>query len=80
MSAEQFEIERGKQFYTDFVPTKDCRQEYWLTDENSIRRTALRLMQGYLGDFEKIDKEKFLELRKNLLDEGLMNTITNYAM
>lgn len=70
-----FEVERGKQFYTDFVPTKDCRQEYWLTDTNSIRRTALKLIMGELEDFEEIEKEEFLTLRTELLDTNLLTTI-----
>lgn len=67
-----FEIERGKQFYTDFVPTKDCRQDYWLTDENNIRRTALQIMLGQYSAFEEITEQEFLELRQQLLDEPLL--------
>ena len=70
-----FEIERGKQFYTDFVPTKDCRQDYWLTDENDIRRTAFKIMQGKFEAFEEITKDEFLELRKSLLDSPLENVL-----
>jgi len=70
-----FEIERGKQFYTDFVPTKDCRQDYWLNDTNDIRRTALKIMQGKYEAFEEITKDEFLELRKSLLDAPLENVL-----
>lgn len=70
-----FEIERGKQFYTDFVPSKDCKQDYWLSDSNSIRRTALKLMMGKLGAFSAIEKDEFLRLRTDLLDESLLKTI-----
>jgi hypothetical protein len=63
-----FEIERGKQFCTDFIPTKDCHQDYWLNDTNDIRRTALKIMQGKHEALEEITRDEFLELRKSLLD------------
>lgn len=68
-----FEIERGRQFYTDFVPTKDCRQDYWLEDDNTIRRTALKIMLGQYSAFEEITEQEFLELRQQLLDAPLCN-------
>lgn len=68
-----FEIERGRQFYTDFVPTKDCRQEYWLKDSNSIRRTALEIMLGKDNDFDEITFEEFKTEREKLLNfEGII--------
>lgn len=69
------EVERGKQFYTDFVPTKDCKQEYWLSDTNDIRRTALSIMTGQHSSFNEITKDEFLELRKSLLDIPLENVL-----
>jgi hypothetical protein len=70
-----FEIERGKQFYADFVPTKDCRQDYWLNDTNDIRRTALKIMQGKYEAFQEITKEEFFKLRQSLLDAPLENVL-----
>ena len=64
-----FEVERGKQFYTDFVPTKDCRQDYWLSDTNDIRRTALEIMLGKDRDFVEITKEEFIAERELLLNQ-----------
>lgn len=70
-----FEIERGKQYFADFVPKSDCSSEYWLTDSNDIRRTALKLLKGEHTPFEEIKKEEFLELRRTLLDNPLQNVL-----
>jgi len=70
-----FEIERGKQYFADFVPTSDCSREYWLTDTSDIRRTALKLLKGEHAPFEEIKKEEFFELRKTLLDDPLQNVL-----
>lgn len=70
-----FEVERGKQFYTDFVPTKDCRQDYWLSDTNDIRRTALEIMLGKNSEFKEISKEDFIKERESLLNAPLENVL-----
>lgn len=72
-----FEIERGKQFYTDFMPTKDCKQEYWLSDSNGIRRTALSIMLGKNVDFKEISIDQFIEERDLLLNEILNDVMSN---
>jgi hypothetical protein len=70
-----YEIEEGKQFYTDFVPTKDCRQDYWLTDSNSIRRTAFDIMYGKNTEYTEMTKEEFLSKRSELLDSRMLELL-----
>lgn len=70
-----FEIEKGKQFYTDFVPTKDCHDEDFITSKNSIRRTALSLMLGKNKDFIEISEKEFLKSREGLLDVHILDSI-----
>ncbi len=71
-----YEVENGKQFSTDFVPTSDCKSEYWMKDSNSIRRTAFDIMRGKNYEFKEITKEDFLSKRTLLLDERLMEYLT----
>jgi len=67
------EVERGKQDYTDFVPTNDCKSEYWLKDSNRLRRFALDIMLEKSEDYVEISKEEFLEKRQDLLNKPLEN-------
>jgi len=63
------EVERGKQDYNDFVPTKDCRQDYWLSDKGSkIRHTALEIFTNDFHLFKEITEKEFEEKRIKLLD------------
>ena len=61
------EVERNKQDYNDFWPTKDCRQNYWLTD--SIRNTALDIITGKAYEFKEVTEEYFFEKRELLLNQ-----------
>jgi hypothetical protein len=70
-----FEITKGKQYYTDFVPSKDCRQDYWLTDTNDIRRNALDIMMNKSTVYEEISKEEFFKERDNLLNEHFTDAV-----
>jgi len=68
-----YQIERGQQLSTDFVPTKDCRQDSWITSDGdtSIRRTALSLLIGDNTDFREITKEEFIDTRNELLNKTM---------
>lgn len=73
-----FEVERGKQFYTDFVPTKDCRQEDFIDSKNSIRRIALDVMIGGYTPFDEITEAEFLSERIDLLNAPLQDIIKTH--
>lgn len=62
-----YHIQKGKMNSTDFHPLQDCRSEFFLSENNSIRRTALDLMQNSLLNWEEIDKNKFITLQSRLL-------------
>lgn len=65
-----YEVESGNQKSTDFVPTKDCRSDYWLKESNTIRNTAFNIITGkknYDLEFKEISKEDFLSKREELL-------------
>ena len=68
-----YEIERGQQLSTDFVPTKDCRQDSWIAGDGDtgIRRTALSLLIGDNTDFREITKEEFMRTRNELLNSRM---------
>ena len=61
------EIERNKQSYTDFVPTSDCKGEFFLS--NNLRTTALALIEkSKFDDFVEITKEEFDTKRIGLIN------------
>lgn len=68
-----YEIQRGQQLSTDFVPTKDCRQDSWITSDGdtNIRRTALSIMIGDNIDFKEITKDEFMSTRNELLNSRM---------
>lgn len=63
------QVERNKQDYNDFVPSKDCRQEYWLGDGEQLRKTAFDLIQGKEYGWTEMTKELFEERRNDLLNK-----------
>lgn len=67
------EVEASKQNCTDFVPTKDCRQTYWLSDTSGIRRTAFNIITKADYEFKEITKEQFDKKRIELLNDYQQN-------
>lgn len=61
------EVERNKQDFNDFWPSKDCRQEYWLS--SSIRKTAFDIITKSDHEFKEITKEEFEAQRIELLNQ-----------
>jgi hypothetical protein len=72
-----YETERNIQYYTDFKPSKDCRQEGFMTSDRSIRRTAWEIITGVNYDFVEITKEEYLKHRGVLLDKEITEEINN---
>lgn len=66
------EVERNKQDYNDFVPTKDCKQQYWLS--GGIRKTAFDIITRDEYSFKEITQEEFENKRIELLN--LFKTIS----
>lgn len=65
-------VTRNKQEYNDFVPTKDCRQDYWLNNSCSLRKQAFDLWTDPIGckdGFKEITKEEFEKQRMELLNK-----------
>lgn len=70
-----FEVERGKQFYTDFMPSKDCKQDDFIKSESDIRRKALKIMLGEMTVFREISESDFLAERIDLLNAPLQDIL-----
>lgn len=62
-----YEIERNKQNSNDFVPTADCKSEYFL--KGGIRRTAYEIItnKSKYFDWKEITEGAFLTIREDLL-------------
>ena len=64
------EVTRDNQKCTDFHPTKDCRQENWIS-EGGLRKQALEIITDYDlydNEFTEITEEAFEEERNLLLN------------
>lgn len=61
------QVERGKQDYTDFVPTTDCKQKEWM-ENSSVRKTAFEIITGNNYDFQLIEEAEFESKRIELLN------------
>ena len=66
------EVERNKQNYDDFVPTKDCRQKEWLK-ESGLRKTAFNIITKQSCEFKEISEKEFKVKRIELLNNYLTN-------
>ena len=61
-------VTKGRQDYNDFVPTKDCRQSYWLKSDETLRNEAFRILTTSHHGYEEICKQQFDSSRVDLLD------------
>ncbi len=64
------QVERNKQDSNDFVPSDDCKSEYWL-NHSGIRKQAFEIITNpiYHDGFKEITAEEFNTKRIELLNE-----------
>ena len=64
-------VTRNKQEYNDFVPTKDCRQDYWLNNSCNLRKQAFQIWTNptSLDGFKEITQKEFEEERVKLINK-----------
>ena len=68
-SLNLFEVEGGKQDFTDFIPQDDCKREYWLKT-HGLRKTAFELMTMTFTEYSEwqpISMEEFRTERDKML-------------
>ena len=61
------QVMQNKQDYTDFHPTSDCKDSYFL-DHKGLRNRALDILTNINTDFKLISEDDFNEKRIKLLD------------
>lgn len=62
-----YEIQRNKQDSNDFVPTTDCKSEYFL--KGGIRKRAYEIItnSSKYFDWQEITEDAFITIREDLL-------------